>query len=57
MAGALKQLFPPAKKSSKQKLKNSQQGRKQLLVALTTEHLTFRGNFYLPVQSLLGPSS
>lgn len=54
MAGALTSPFLRLKKTSKQNSKDSQQGRKQFLMALTIQHLTFRGKFDLPVHSLLG---
>lgn len=54
MAGALNSHFLKLRKAPKKNSKDSQQDRKQFLVALTTQHLTFRGKFYLPVHSLLG---
>lgn len=57
MAGALNSHFLQLRKAPNKNSKDNQQDRKQFLVAVATQHLTFRGNFYLPVQSLLGPSS
>lgn len=52
MAGALNSHFLQLRKAPKKPSKDSQEDRKQFLVALTTQHLTFRGKFPFPAHAL-----